>query len=118
MGMDNIAPPIGCGSVEFRVPTIQEVYCSELERDVANLLANLCDANREAEKLKAERDHMRDLVRRMIPAVEEAFAVAREIGESVRGFCAMKDVDASEVDAVLRQWEALIAEAREAIKQD
>ena len=70
MGMDNITPPIGCGSVAFRMPTIQDIYCSELERDVANLLANLCDANKEAEKLKAERDAIRDEHDKLVSGVK------------------------------------------------
>ncbi len=66
-------------------------------------------------KLIGERDRLRDLVRRMMPAVIESFATAKAIGGSVRGICAMKGVDASEVDSVLRGWEDLIAEARKAI---
>lgn len=73
MGMDNITPPIGCGSVAFRMPTIQDIYCSDLERDVANLLANLCDANKEAEKLKDERDRLRDIVRRLCDELESHY---------------------------------------------
>lgn len=65
-----------------------------------------------------ERDRLRDLVRRMMPTVEEAFATAKAIRKSVCGIFDMKDVDASEVDSVLRQWKALIAEARKVVKED
>ena len=67
---------------------------------------------------EAEVKRLRDLVRRMIPAVEEAFAVARELGESVKGICALKGVDSSEVDVVLNQWASLLNEAREALEEE
>ena len=72
----------------------------------------------QAQKAEAERERLRDLVRRMIPAVEEAFAVARELGESVKGICALKGVDSGEVDVVLNQWTSLLNEAREAIGKE
>jgi hypothetical protein len=71
-----------------------------------------------ADDIIAENSRLRDLVRRMIPGVEEAFAVAREMGESVKGICALKGVDSSEVDAVLKQWTDLLNEAYEAVGKE
>ena len=65
-----------------------------------------------------ERDRLRDLVRRLIPAVEESFAIAKHEAESIKGICALKNVDCSEVDAVLSQWGNLLREARAAIGED
>jgi hypothetical protein len=67
---------------------------------------------------EAEGKRLRDLVRRMIPAVEEAFAVAKEMGESVKGICALKGVNSSEVDVVLNQWTSLLDEARAALGKE
>lgn len=66
-----------------------------------------------ADDIIAENSHLRDLVRRMIPGVEEAFTAAKEIGKSVKALCILKDVDPSEVDKVLKEWEDLIHEAKE-----
>lgn len=60
-------------------------------------------------------EYMRGLVLRMIPAVEKSFAIAKHEAESIKGICALKNVDYSEVDAVLSQWENLLREARAAI---
>ena len=68
-----------------------------------------------ADDIIAENSRLRDLVRRMIPGVEEAFAAAKEIGESVKGICALKGVDSSEMDEVLEYWTALLREAHEAV---
>ncbi len=87
-----------------------------MERDTLNEVAAALQRSRDAALAEAER--LRDLVRRLIPAVEEAFAAAREFGESVKGICALKGVDSSEVDVVLNQWTALLDEAREALGED
>ena len=68
--------------------------------------------------LEAERDRLRDIVRRLIPAVEESFAIAKHEAESIKGICALKNVDSSEVDAVLSQWANLLQEARAAIGEE
>lgn len=62
-----------------------------------------------------ERDRLRDIVLQMIPAVEESFAIAKHEAESIKVVCGLTNVDCSEVDAVLSQWEDLLREARAAI---
>jgi hypothetical protein len=90
--------------------------------DVVNMHLALCGEVTTLDALLAGSRHtcdkLRDLIRRMIPGVEEAFAVAREMGESVKGICALKGVDSSEVDAVLKQWTDLLNEAYEAVGKE
>ena len=67
---------------------------------------------------EAERDRLCKLVKRLIPAVEESFAIAKHEAESIKWICALNNVDSSEVDAVLSQWENLLQEARAAIGEE
>lgn len=104
-------------------PTPWRVADIEHDHDILDadgkVAARAAHGNRELAALIVEavneRDRLRDIVRRMIPGVEEAFAVAKEMGESVKGLCALRGVDSSEVDEVIEQWSSLLREAREAI---
>lgn len=80
-----------------------------------NLLNSLSEEQERGYLLEEERDRLRDLVRRMIPGVEEDLAIAKAAGESVKGLCALRGVDSSEVDEVIEQWSSLLREAREAL---
>lgn len=103
----------------------QELFIKERREHIATIdqlrdaLARTRDALSRANKYgmdaDAENGKLRDLVRRMMPGVEEAYAIAQRMGKSIAGICALKGVDASEVDNVLAQWAGLLAEAREAI---
>lgn len=65
-----------------------------------------------------ERDRLRDLVKRMIPFVEKCHSDALDISKTIKGICALKCVDTSEIDRINSEHDALIAEARAAIGED
>ena len=69
----------------------------------------------EVRELAAEAEKLKDLVRRMLPGVEENYAMAKSAAADVKGICDLKGVDSSTVDAVLDMWRNIIAEAKEAI---
>lgn len=69
----------------------------------------------EVRELAAEAEKLKDLVRRMLPGVEENYAMAKSAAVDVKGICDLKGVDFSTVDAVLDMWRNIIAEAKEAI---
>lgn len=62
-----------------------------------------------------ERDRLRDLVKRMIPFVEKCHSDALDLSKTIKGICALKGVDTSEIDRINSEHDALIAEARAAI---
>ena len=68
----------------------------------------------QAQAAEAENARLRDLVRRMIPAVEIGHAVAKRTGEQVKGLCALRGVDTSKIDEVLQDWDNLLVAARKA----
>jgi len=82
---------------------------------LAKTQAALERANRYGMQADEENGKLRDLVRRMLPGVEENFASAKELGEAIKGLSALKGVDSSEVDEVLEYWTALLHEARAAV---
>ena len=47
-----------------------------------------------------ERDHLRDLVKRMIPFVEKCHSDALDLSKTIKGICALKGVDTSEIDRI------------------
>lgn len=65
-----------------------------------------------------ERDRLRDLVKRMIPFVEKCHSDALGLSKTIKGVCALKGVDTSEIDRINSEHDALIAEARAAIGED
>ena len=65
-----------------------------------------------------ERDRLRDLVKRMIPFVEKCHSDALDVSKTIKGICALKGVDTSEIDRINSEHDALIAEARSAIGED
>lgn len=66
----------------------------------------------------AERDRLRDLVKRMIPFVEKCHSDALELSKTIKGVCALKGVDTSEIDRINSKHDALISEARAALGED
>jgi hypothetical protein len=68
--------------------------------------------------LLSERDRLRDLVKRMIPFVEKCHSDALDLSKTIKGICALKGVDTSEIDRINSEHDALIAEARAAIGED
>jgi len=71
----------------------------------------------EVRELAAEAEKLTDLVRRMLPGVEENYAMAKSVAADVKGICDLKGVDSSTVDAVLDMWRNIIAEAKEVIEE-
>lgn len=65
-----------------------------------------------------ERERLRDLVKRMIPFVEKCHSDALDLSKTIKGICALKGVDTSEIDRINSEHDALIAEARTAIGED
>lgn len=70
---------------------------------------------KEAEELRAERDRLRDIVRRMLPLAEVAEKYADVEAETIKGICARKGVDPSVVDAIREKNANLLREVRAAI---
>lgn len=63
----------------------------------------------------AERDRLRDLVRRLLPLAEIAEKYADADAEAIKGICALKGVDSSVVDAIRAANADLFRKARAAI---
>lgn len=68
-----------------------------------------------AQNAEAERDRLRDIVRRMLPLAEVAEKYADADAETIKGICARKGVDSSVVDAIREKNANLLREARAAI---
>lgn len=82
------------------------------------LSTDLEDAYKDIALLRKERDHLRDIVRRMIPLVEVAQKHAEAEGAAIKGLCSLKGVDSHVVDSVQADIAALVREARAAIGKD
>lgn len=65
------------------------------------------------ENTKARLAKLKDIVKRLLPIIENGYDEAKAYGKAVKALCVLKDVDPGEVDKVLKGWEDLIHEAKE-----
>lgn len=80
---------------------------------LAKTQAALERANRYGMQADEENGKLRDLVKRLLPIIENGYDEAKAYGKAVKAHCILKDVDPGEVDKVLKGWEDLIHEAKE-----
>ena len=100
---------IADGMSETIVDELNRVQASAANAETAALIVEAVN----------DRDRLRDLVRRLIPAVKTAYLYEKKIGAEAIAACLEQGVPAGGIVEVVDEWRDLLREAQEtAAKED